>query len=457
MFEISDDDSPVFVQLSANGLIRNLALPANEERALVVGSTAGAAFQLALAGVAPVQFHIERAEGALWVIPAYRVEDLRLNSTAVNGPTQLQGHDIIEFAGVRLEVTIRDAGAFVASGDRLHDDNRQLGASYSMALPGEADTTQLAMDPVTNLTIPDGTWPTDDEQRVGYQGGQDGGHATMLQWELDVPLSSRDELCASLPAHQSRSRQSDEKAADFTLHGTQIIPPYRPPPQPIQRVSEPPPSTTRTLEPNFVQQQHRAIDTVPASTPTNTPTAEVVRAARMTGKPPKPRRAGVPSTPESSVTPPPLGRHPLMLLDEDEEPSLHWRATRKGTTNVPKPSALTRLGLLTKARPFLVGCIAGVGAASLAILFLAASRFVAPRGAEIAAPLPSVVVAELNSLKPGAIPPAPVSVAALAPSVATDDVSKTDVSAQPSVSAPVLRPSSARKASASPPRSKALY
>jgi len=455
MFEISDDDSSVFVQLSANGLIRNLALPANEERALVVGSTAGAAFQLTVAGVAPVQFHIERADGSVWVIPAYRIEDLRLNSAAVHGPTQLEGHDIIEFAGVRLEVTIRDAGAFVASGDSLHDDNRELGASYSIALPGEADTTQLAMDPVTNVTTADGTWPTDDEQRVGHKGDEGGGHATMLQWKLDVPLSSRDELSGSLPAHQSTSRQSDDNDADFTLHGTQIIPPYRPPPQPIQRVSEPRLSTTRTLEPNFVQQRHRAIDRDLSFTPGNAPTAEVVRPARMTGKPPKPRRAGVPSTPATSVTPPPLGRHPLMLLAEDEEPSLHWRATRKDPRTVPKPSALTRLGLLTKARPFLVGCVAGVGSALLAILFLAASRFVARRETEIATPLPSVV-AELNSLKPGAIPPAGVSVADLPSSVPTDDVSKTDVSAQPSASAPALRPS-ARKASASSARLKSLY
>src|SRR6478736_6979997 len=121
MFRISDEDSPVFVQLSANEFVRNLTLPPNEERALVVGSTAGAAFHLTGDGIAPVQFHLERDEGAVWLIPAYRVEDLRLNSAPVIGPAALEPYNVVEFADVRLDVLIRDVKTFTASSDVVSD------------------------------------------------------------------------------------------------------------------------------------------------------------------------------------------------------------------------------------------------------------------------------------------------------------------------------------------------
>ena len=151
MFRITDDDSPVIVQLIGNGLVRNLALPANEERALVVGSTASADFHVSGLRVAPVQFHLERHERAVWLIPAYGVRHLRLNSAPVLGPAQLEEHNVIQFAGVHLEATIRDADAFAASGDSLFEEtrsNREFRASHSHALPDEADTTPLAMPPL---------------------------------------------------------------------------------------------------------------------------------------------------------------------------------------------------------------------------------------------------------------------------------------------------------------------
>lgn len=457
MFGISDEDSPVFVQLIANGLIRNLALPSNEERALVVGSTAGAAFQLTGPGVAPVQFHIERAEGAVWLIPAYRIEDLRLNSAAVLGPTPLEGYDVIEFAGVRLEMTIRDAASFVASGDSLYEDNRGFGASYSMALPGEADTTQLAMDPLANSSPPHGQCPTNEARPVCLQGAMASGHATMLERKLYAPLSSRSNLAPPpLALHRHSSQQSGDSTPDFTLLGTQIIRPYRPPADPIAQVGEPPLRETRALEPHFVQGERRVAETLRLDPLSDSPRPQPVSARRTTTKPPKPPRAGV-SARETTVTPPPLGRHPLAVLaEEKEEPSLHWQPTRKDARAASKPSLLTRLGLLTKARPLLVGCFTGVGAALLTILLVAATRVMAPRPAQLAAPQTSVFVAELNSLRPAAIAPAPVPALASASSVVTD-APQSEVFAQPSVSAQAIRHGGARKASAAAPHSKSLY
>src|ERR1051326_1880862 len=98
MFRIIDEDSPVIVRLSADGLVRNFALPALEERALVVGSTASADFQLMGPRVAPIQFHLERHHGAIWLVPAYRTGYLNLNSAAVRDPAPLEEHNVVDFA-----------------------------------------------------------------------------------------------------------------------------------------------------------------------------------------------------------------------------------------------------------------------------------------------------------------------------------------------------------------------
>jgi hypothetical protein len=127
MFRITDEDSPVFVELIADGLVRKLALPPHEERALVVGSTAGAALQVTGMGVAPVQFHLERHQGAVWLVPAYKIGDLRLNGTPVDAAAPLEEHNVITFARVHLEVTIREAEAFVTGEGSLLDDQRGNG------------------------------------------------------------------------------------------------------------------------------------------------------------------------------------------------------------------------------------------------------------------------------------------------------------------------------------------
>ena len=169
MFKIADANSSVFVQLIANGLVRNLALRPAEERGLIVGSMVEADFHVEGLRVAPVQFHLERHEEGIWLVPAYGFGDLRLNAARVLGPTPLNEHNVIKFSGVHLELTIRSAEDFAASGESAFTDEQRKGefsASYSMNLPSEDDATQLAMPAVPVTSLPDDEWPTTVMQPV---------------------------------------------------------------------------------------------------------------------------------------------------------------------------------------------------------------------------------------------------------------------------------------------------
>ena len=467
MFRFTSEDSPVFVQLIANGLVRNLALPPNEERALVVGSTAGADFHVTGLRVAPVQFHLERHEGAVWLIPAYGIGDLRVNAVAVLGPTPLEEHNVIKFAGVHLDVTIRDAEAFVASGDRLVDDkrsNREFRASYSMDLPGEADTTQLAMPPLVASSGPEDEWPTSVIQPVSLDSDVAGRYANEGRSSAGAPaISRREQHTHRIVPVQQPSIQLDDGSPEFTPHGTQIIPAYRPPLSATEQANEAP-RTARgprsRIEPNSAQEDTRTVDTVrlvplrnaprPQPVPPR-PTATKLAAARASmvsvERPPDRPRA---------VTPPPLGRHPLSLVTPEAERPTHQRASEKMLRPAGQPAFLARLGLLTKARPLLVGCFAGTGAALLTILLLATTRVAAPRPAQATAQRAPILVAELNSLRPATLAPTPAPASAPISPAATE-VAKARAPVRTSASAQAVQASSAPKISAEPPRPKSLY
>jgi hypothetical protein len=379
MFRITDEEAPVFVQLSANGLVRNLALLANEERALVVGSTAGAAFRLTGPGIAAVQFHIERDKGTVWLSPAYRIEDLRLNSRAVTGPTPLEGHDVIEFAGVRLEVTIRDAEAFISSGDRLSDDHskHELGPSYSMQLPSEVDATQLAM-PASKAP---------EDVRIETQ-----------------PASIRN----------AAERPSSSNATGG-MRGTVAT-------HPILLIEQPSVRRVEPLEPPSMSDDSRTVDTV--------------RLGPLRKAPPKP------------VQRRPRGALPVAVpVDVAIEPEKALTA----------PSLFVRLGLLTKARPILVSCLTGFGAALLVFLLLAARRFTAtPPTPPSPHPAP-VMVAELNSLLPATLAPDPAPVPAAAPpSSAAPEIPKAHHAVRTNVR-PRANEANDAQTPPEPTRSKALY
>jgi hypothetical protein len=75
---------------------------------LVVGSTPRADFCMSGVRVEPVEFHLERAEDGLWLIPAYGIRDLRLNAQRIFCRTPLEAHNVIEFGGVRLGAIVSD-------------------------------------------------------------------------------------------------------------------------------------------------------------------------------------------------------------------------------------------------------------------------------------------------------------------------------------------------------------
>ena len=427
VFKITDDDSPVIVQLIGNGLVRNLALPPNEERALVVGSTARADFHVDGVRVAPVQFHLERYEGAVWLIPAYGIKDLRLNSAPVLGPAQLEEHNVIKFAGVYLEATIRDADAFAASGDSLFDDtpsNREVRASYPQELPDEADETQPAIRALAVSNAPEDEWLTTEIQplSVKHLGDDAGRFSTELQSNVETPKLVR--------THSTE--QLDDRSADITLHGTRLIPRYQPIPGATETSGLPPRGPTSKW-PEPVQEDARAVDTVRLVPLRNAPRPQFVpprpAPAKPAGTPPPKARVDGPPHSSRTVSPTPLGRHPLSFPASTAELPLHRRTAVKTMYEPAETSLLARLGLLAKARPLLAGCFGGFGAAVIALLLLAVTRLAATRSTSSTTRPAAGLVASFSALRPAAVTkdaktPVPVRALASAPVVQVGDAQK---------------------------------
>jgi len=151
MFKVVDPNSCVYVELTFNGQTRVQEFPPDDERAFVVGSADHASLRMNGDGIAPVQFHLEREDGAIWLIPAYGVDDLSVDWFRVLGPTPLDVKSVIEFCAARIHVTIAEADCLATDDDRLivqRPDAQLSGKSYARSLPGEEDPTLLAMPAV---------------------------------------------------------------------------------------------------------------------------------------------------------------------------------------------------------------------------------------------------------------------------------------------------------------------
>jgi hypothetical protein len=108
MFKICNPQSSILLELNADGMARRVVFRSGEERGVVVGSTPLADFCVRGVRVEPVEFHLERAGEAIWLIPAYGIRGLRLNAGRVSGRAPLEAYNVIEFGGVRLGATISD-------------------------------------------------------------------------------------------------------------------------------------------------------------------------------------------------------------------------------------------------------------------------------------------------------------------------------------------------------------
>ena len=82
-------DDSIWLELRVNGVAHMFELGADEPRAVAVGSLLRADLRIDRPGVEPVHFHIGRERNALWIVPAYRAKDLRVNAVRIRQPMRL--------------------------------------------------------------------------------------------------------------------------------------------------------------------------------------------------------------------------------------------------------------------------------------------------------------------------------------------------------------------------------
>jgi hypothetical protein len=117
----SSDANSMWLELCMDGESHTFELKADELRAVAVGSLLRADLRIDRPGVAPVQFHIERDDGALWIVPAYNSSDLRVDTARVTGPQRIDGRAVIEFAGVRIHACVLDVDLAKVRGSLVNE------------------------------------------------------------------------------------------------------------------------------------------------------------------------------------------------------------------------------------------------------------------------------------------------------------------------------------------------
>jgi len=426
MFKISDPNATVLVELSTQGATKLFAFQPNEERGLTVGSDERAELRLTGLGVAPVQFHLERRGETICLIPAYGLEDLRVNTARVSGPLPLEERSVIEFADIRVDATIFEAGTreSLPSGDDTWSDR----PARISEPPGEGDTTQLAMRALTPATASvrqqttamlrpieaQVACPQQTERIAPYRP-----QASPLFGPQPIPMQSTERM-APVP----RAANNPSFSPAFTTLGTEIMAPVRstvnedpdsPPPTLRARRLAPvtvapvarSPLKTLSFHPLKLEHSQSVSRTPPindkaAPAPLSTesivpvPVVAVTTAAPMNGET-SPPFAGqgsdssttlfeVPAVPteqrfayshRSEATPTAVDvRSPIPQRPPDETPS---GVVKAGQVAAGALSWLAKLGLLAKARPVLVACSATAGAFVLAAALLVSTRLLERR------------------------------------------------------------------------------
>ena len=117
----SSNNNSMWLELCMDGESHTFELKADELRAVAIGSLLSADLRIDRPGVAPVQFHIERDDGALWIVPAYNSSDLRVDTARVTGPQQIDGRAVIEFAGVRIHASVLDVDLTKVRGSLINE------------------------------------------------------------------------------------------------------------------------------------------------------------------------------------------------------------------------------------------------------------------------------------------------------------------------------------------------
>jgi hypothetical protein len=427
MFKISAPNATVLIELSTHGTAKTFAFPPNEERALTVGSDERAELRVTGVGVAPVQFHLERRDGIVRLIPAYGLGDLRVNTARVSGPIQLEERNVIEFGDVRIDAIILDAGQREPTSS---DDVWSHQPARISEPPGEGDATHVAMRAVTSTPNGIGQQTTAmlspiDARDIGPQQTE-----RMAPYRPDaapptgtppMPVQNTERMA---PVQRATSHPSVGPV--FTALGTEIMAPFRP--DTSEDPDSPPPtvrakrrahvtvapvarSTLKTRDFGPAELKQTALQSLvssfdgnaaptqvaappivplpivavtivapakmaPAKTDASFPCAEVADSNTTLFELPavRPEQRFADSR-SREVTPTAVDmRSPVSQGSSRDE-------TPNGVAKARPPASrtlvwLAKLGLLAKARPVLVACGATAGALVLAATLLAATRLI---------------------------------------------------------------------------------
>ena len=137
------DPAVLYLRILVDDGERIFVLNGDDERVVAVGSASSADIQLERPGISPIHFYFERIEYGIWIVPAYCVSELRVNTARASSPSQLGHRSIVEFGNTRIVAE----NSFLpykhlGSPPKPHgDDKAAIRRSYLAQLPGEDEPT----------------------------------------------------------------------------------------------------------------------------------------------------------------------------------------------------------------------------------------------------------------------------------------------------------------------------
>src|SRR5512133_2599924 len=101
------DNEPLWLTVTRDGMSESYEFPpGGDDTTVVVGSSDRV--QIRVAGAAPIAFYVERVENELCITSCYPGSDLCIDGRVVSGRRTIVGGAIVELAGARLFLAVRD-------------------------------------------------------------------------------------------------------------------------------------------------------------------------------------------------------------------------------------------------------------------------------------------------------------------------------------------------------------
>ena len=155
------------IELENEGSTTLVEFTKSDDQAFSVGSSAHAGMRINRAGVAPIEFYIQREGNALWLVPAYASLALRLDARRVTAPRKLSGRCLIELS-TELIIVLRVHEAHELGAIRAAERDDMLATRllvrpqrYVEDLPAEGAATRVAMPAVGQAIEPLAYLPTE--------------------------------------------------------------------------------------------------------------------------------------------------------------------------------------------------------------------------------------------------------------------------------------------------------